>query len=325
VIAVSGGRESGAEVVAVGAGSFPILIAAPGAGLGHLVRACAVSVELARLGLRARIITHSIYADGLRRLTGCCIDFIPAPQWRTTVPRYVDQSMPRLVVLDTFPWGIRGEWADGTARRFRFVLLARRLNVPAYLQAAELEWNPESPTLRHVIVCEPLSRAYRELLENAGSELHVLPGRVRFPWNEFSFRVPTRLMETFGEKPTWLVVHSGPRDEVERLVELAGTDMAKRGDGQIVAVLPHGTPHAAFRSFEFFPASLLYPAAHRVVTGAGYNCIAEAGPLGEKHLCRAFSRRYDEQQDRLRELLADPVPAFVNGARFAARSIASLL
>jgi hypothetical protein len=325
VIAASSGRESRAEVAAVGAGYFPILVAAPGAGLGHLVRACAVSVELAQLGLRARIITHSIYAEGLRRLTGCSIDFIPASHWRTAVPRYVDHWVPKLVVLDTFPWGIRGEWADTTPRRFRFVLLARRLNVPAYLQASGLGWNPESPTLRHVIVCEPLSRAYRALLEDAGSELHVLPGRIRFPWIESSIRVPTRLMETLGERPTWLVVHSGPLDEVERLVELAGTDMAMRGVGQIVAILPQGTPHAAFRSFEFFPASLLYPYAHRVVTGAGYNCIAEAVPWRAKHLCHPFARRYDEQQDRLGELSADPVPASINGAGFAAQCIASFL
>lgn len=318
-------REPRPEVAPVGAGAFPILISAPGAGLGHLVRACAVSVELAKLGLRARIITHSIYAEGLRRLTGCSIESIPARHWRTAVQRCADHWAPQMVVLDTFPWGIRGEWAESTPRRFRFALLARRLNVPAYLQAAGLEWNPESPTLRHVIVCEPLSLAYRELLDNAGSDLHVLPGRVRFPWHELSLRVPERLVEALRGKPAWLVVHSGPLEEVRQLVALAGTDMAKQGDGRIVAILPRGTSHAALPSFEFFPASLLYPRAHRVVTGAGYNCIAEAAPLREKHLCRAFARRYDEQPDRLRGLLADPAPTAVNGARFAARSIASLL
>lgn len=317
--------ESRLEETANRLDSFPVLFAAPGGGLGHLVRACAVSVELAKLGLRSRIVTHSIYARGLRQATGCTIDFIPGLQWKRAVRRYVDHAKPRLVVLDTFPWGIRAEWADSAPMPCRFVLLARRLNVPAYLEAAGLQWNAGSPFLRHAIVCEPLSRAYRKLLDASGSELHVLPGRIRLTPDDDSSRVSPRMMEMLRKKPTWLVVHSGPREEVQRLVELAGSDMAEQGDGQIVAVLPREEDYPGVFSFQFFPASILYPHVHRVVTGAGYNCIAETGPWRRKHLSRAFVRRYDEQEERLRGVYQEPISSPENGARCAARYIASLL
>jgi hypothetical protein len=134
-----------------------------------------------------------------------------------------------------------------------------------------------------------------------------------------------RLLEKLREKPTWLVVHSGPPEEVEQLVHLAREDMLPGDDGQIVAVVPQGTAHPEVSSYRFFPASLLHPHVHRLVTGAGYNCIAEACLCREKHLCHAFSRRYDEQNERLRELFLNPAPSTENGAPAAARWIASLL
>lgn len=292
--------------------------------MGHLARACAVSVELAKLGLRSRIVTHSIYAAELHRATGCAIDFIPGSQWKRSLQRYVARVRPRLVVLDTFPWGIRGEWSDSASMNCRFVLLARRLNVPAYLGAAGLQWNADSPSLKRVIVCEPLSRAYREILEASGPELCVLPGRICLSSDDDSSQAPPQLMEILRKKPTWLVVHSGPQEEVEQLVELAETDMAGR-NGQIAAALPREEGYPGVFSFRFFPASLLYPHVHRVVTGAGYNCIAETEPYRRKHLGLAFSRRYDEQEERLRGVFHEPIAGSGNGAGSAARYIASFL
>jgi hypothetical protein len=43
----------------------------------------------------------------------------------------------------------------------------------------------------------------------------------------------------------------------------------------------------------------LYDRAFRVVTGAGYNSMADMALYPDKHLAEAFERRYDDQQGRL--------------------------
>lgn len=304
---------------------LPVLIAAPGAGLGHLVRAWAVSSELSKLGISSKVVTHSIYAQGFFRLTGCAIDFIPASRWKQTIAAYCEHEKPDLVVLDTFPWGIRGEWAHAVAHRSRIVLLARRLNVPAYLHAAGLDWIASSSVLQHVIACEPLSPAYKERLEASTSRMCSLPGRIRPVTDGLPWRAPPQLVKRLQQKPTWLVVHSGSAQEVGRLAALAQEDMKRCGDGQIIAILPEEAHYPGVSTIQLFPAALLYPHAHRIVTAAGYNCVAETAPWRAKHLCLSFSRRYDEQEERLREVRMDSSVDQDNGVFQAARCIASLL
>ena len=303
----------------------PVLIAAPGAGLGHLVRAWAISSELSKLGIGARVVTHSTYALGLSRLTGCAIDFIPASRWKQAISSYCEKAKPDLVVLDTFPWGIRGEWAHAVAHRSQIILLARRLNVSAYLHAAGMQWNASSPVPQHVIVSEPLSLDYRGLLEASACRLDVLPGRIRLVLDDLPWRKPPGLVKRLLQKPTWLVVHSGPAEEVGRLLALARDDMKGCGDGQMIAIVPEEARFPGVLTFQFFPAALLYPYAHRVVTAAGYNCIAETAPWREKHLGMPFSRRYDEQEERFREARTDSDADRENGVYQTARHIASLL
>ncbi|MHC1741875.1 MAG: hypothetical protein AB9873_02445 [Syntrophobacteraceae bacterium] len=304
---------------------LPVLIAAPGGGLGHLVRACAVSTELAQLGVQSRVATHSPYAHGLSRLTRCVIDFIPAARWKQAIPRFCEHLKPHLVVLDTFPWGIRGEWARSMTHGDRMILMARRLNVPAYLRAASLEWGAETRVPRHVIAIEPLSPGYRELLEASGSRLYSLPGRIRPLVDGVLPRAPLRLEERLRKKATWLVVHSGPVAEVQQLIELARKDMGECDDGQIVTIVPEEAQYSGTLTCQFFPASRLYPYVHRVVTGAGYNCVAETAQWRPKHLCLPFPRRYDEQEERFRELSRDSAFDLENGVHQAAQYIASLL
>ncbi len=302
-----------------------VCFVAPGAGLGHLVRVSALAMELRKLGVPSRILTHSLHAPMVAAATGCAIEFFPASRWTRAIPEAVARAQPRLVVLDTFPWGIRGEWAGVGSLPFRSVLLARRLHVSAYLNACRLSWNAESPLLRHVIVCEPLNRAYQDILENSGSELHPLPGRIRLPWEDGSFSVSGELVRTLEAKRTWLVVHSGPPEETEKLVRLAQTEAGGIRDAQVVVVAPGLRGVGDWRTCRFFPAALLIPHVHRLVTGAGYNCIAEATPFRAIHRGLAFPRRYDDQKARLEEFSGGAFLQLKNGAPVAARRIASFL
>lgn len=273
----------------------PVLVyVAAGAGLGHLTRACAVARHLAARDVNVRIVSHSIHSEAMRRLTGAALDHIPASAWRGEVVPHVRRLRPALVVLDTFPWGLRGEWRG--VDDLRFATIARRLQVPAYLDAIAGAWLHDSPTLKRAIVCEPLSAEHESLLRASG-EVTVLPGPIRFPAERLPTPVPEELSTVLRQRRIWLVVHSGPEQEVEQLVGHAEDDMRRAGGGQVVIIAPR--PARGRPTFDYFPAARLYPAAFRVVTGGGYNSVAELAAFPEKRLWIPFPRRYDDQAGRL--------------------------
>ncbi|MFH1092022.1 MAG: hypothetical protein V1742_10690 [Pseudomonadota bacterium] len=292
-----------------------VLYAAPGAGLGHLVRAAAVCRCLEAEGVRVRIVTHSRFTPGLRHLTNLKIDFIPSTAWRRSIPAYARGCQPGLVVLDTFPWGLRGEWKNVTG--LRFVTLARRLKVAGYLEAAGLGWEASSLHLARIIVSEPLTDDHLALLEASQGDLKTLPGRIRFPSHDTPIPLPSELAGMLTDDRVWLVVHSGPVPEVLRLAAKAEEDMEKNGGGRLAAILPLDPGMLPCPVFEYFPAARAYEQAFRVVTGAGYNSLADLAACPEKHVPVPFDRRYDDQAGRLTGRPAGRE----NGAPAAARLI----
>jgi hypothetical protein len=390
-----------------------ILYVAAGAGMGHLVRAGAVCVALRDEGIRGRIVTHSRYAEILRRITGLTIDEIPSQRWTQEVVPFARALSPRLVVLDTFPWGLRGEWVGCEVAGLRFAIIARGLNISSYLEAADLKlegsvhhfinaiarssslsqarrsgchcWlaqqccaqgtagqassgthagsrdsatgiapiegiasrrmtgkmraplNSQEQGLqeRHridateylalhdtkVIVPEPLNEDYLSLLQASGAELHALHGRIRFPAEAFPAPVPAALERLLDGGKLWLVVHSGPDKEVRDLVSRARAEIAAHGSGKVAAVVPRPVNGLSCPVFSYFPAARLYGRAYRVLTGAGYNSVAEMARWKHKHVCIPFPRRYDDQEGRVREIPEQTG----DGAAEAARILASWL
>ncbi|MBN1671683.1 MAG: hypothetical protein JXR37_11645 [Kiritimatiellae bacterium] len=318
--------------------SFPILISAPGAGLGHLVRACALALRLAERGLPARVLSQSPYAEGLARLTGCAIDRIPPAGWPGEVAGYVARLDPALVVVDTFPWGIRGEWRGEEHAKRRFVYLARRLRLDEYVnagsacgasrpgvppghgrprrppysdtrQGAHAEgkttevpraaWNTHSPQVKHVIVAEPLAEAHEALIAAGATETCRLPGRIRFPAERCDTPLPRELDKLLDTGKLRLIVHSGPEEEVRTLVAAAQRETAAPGDTPPALIAPKPIAGLDLPTFEYFPASRLFDRAARIITGAGYNTMAEGAVYAEKHVAVPFPRRFDDQPARL--------------------------
>lgn len=162
--------------------NHPIAYCAPGAGLGHLTRACAVCTHLARMGTEPLILTNSPFATGISRIMGCSISYIPTSRWKDDLPRYVARHGARLVVLDTFPWGMRGEWAvESPFPDISFVYLARRIKLSVYLDAIGVKWEGQKPQVSHAIITEPLSREHETLLLGDCTDFMRLPGRIRLP------------------------------------------------------------------------------------------------------------------------------------------------
>jgi hypothetical protein len=279
--------------------SREVLISAPGGGLGHLVRACALALHLEELSVAARIVTNSPYAEGLARLTGCEIDLLSSSRWIDELPRYIDDVRPGLVVLDSFPWGLRGEWLGAGAGGLRFIYLARRLKVEEYLEEIGSDWNSRAPQLERVIAIEPLGKAHRELIAESGAELHELPGRIRFPAERFATPLPPGLDDLLKSGPAGLVVHSGPEGEVRRLVGLAREWQALTPGARLAAITPRDLNVEGLEWFEYFPASRLFAVATRIFAGAGYNIMSETAGCGSRLCAIPFARRYDDQAARL--------------------------
>jgi hypothetical protein len=302
-------------------GPEPILFAAPGAGLGHLSRAYALALRLAERGIAARIVSNSPYARGLSNLAGLELDYIPAARWRDDLPGYAARLRPRLVVLDSFPWGLKGEWVRPRLANTRFVYLARRLQIERYCHDLGIAWGQNAARLKRVIIIEPLAEDHERLLLESGAEIRRLPGRVRLPANAVSPPVPEALREMLERGRCRLVVHSGSEEELKGLIGRAQEEMAKEGGGELAVISPRPLPVEGGKWFEYFPASRLFGEAHRIVSGAGYNLMAEAGPFAAKHLAVPLPRKYDDQPGRL----AGPPAGPEDGGPQAAKLIAGWL
>lgn len=167
---------------------------APGSGLGHLNRGLAVCLALRDLGHDARLLSNSRFAERIAGLSRCPIVGV-APE---LAEAYVLEARPDVLVMDTFPHGLRGECPQAPA----IVHIARRLQQPWAVSGFDA-----------VIQAEPLSPAHEALL---GPALR-LPGPIRLPPG----RIPTPLLAELDRDGLHLVVHSGPAAEIAQLTNLA--------------------------------------------------------------------------------------------------------
>jgi hypothetical protein len=297
--------------------SREVLISAPGGGLGHLVRACALALHLEELSVAARIVTNSPYAAGLAQLTACSIDAVRSSRWCAELPDYVEAVRPGLVVLDSFPWGLRGEWLGAAAATGpRFIYLARRLKVEEYLEELGCDWNSRAAQLERVIAVEPLDEAHRELLNESGGQIRELPGRIRFPAERFATPLPPELEKKLDSAEVGLLVHSGPEREVRELAGKARAWASATSGSQLVAVTPRDPGIDGASWFEYFPVARIFPRVARIFAGAGYNIISEAAGCGSKLCAIPFVRRYDDQAARLADEWNPPVDGAPAAADF---------
>jgi hypothetical protein len=299
----------------------PILYCAPGAGVGHLVRACAISIKLSELGIRSKIVANSIYAEGIACLTGCDIDRIPNGCWESDFQKYAAAVNPELVVLDSFPWGLRGEWIGTELSGLKFVYIARRLKVEAYTQALKMEWDAAAEQVARVIISEPLDAAHEDILKKEGAKIVRLPGRIRFLYERLNVPVPVELERILSRGKTRLIVHSGKEEEISKLVNVAENDVARNGGGDIAVISPAQIKMDGISWFEYFPAAKLFEKAECVITGGGYNVVSELAATETRRLSIPFERKYDDQRGRLN----GPDAGVENGGPAAAEYIVSLI
>jgi len=298
-----------------------VLYCAPGAGVGHLVRACAVARRVGALGLSCRIATNSTYSEGIARIVQCKVTLIDSSHWKSQARELASACGACVVVLDSFPFGIRGEWMGEAPPGVEFVYIARRLNLSNYLDAAVSDGTESCPRIDSVIVAEPLGADHEAFISELNPRrILTLPGRIRL---DLDFELPPEPKELAGMLAggkTWMVVHSGPESEMKVLVERARKDIEERGGGELAVVSPLEHAATGVRWFEYFPASVFYGRAVCVVTAGGYNSVAETN-LAKRRIAVPFERRFDDQAART----TSGFDSKENGAQAAAEFIASMI
>lgn len=266
----------------------PVVFLAPGSGLGHLVRTGALSLGLARHGIPSVILTTSPFGPGFSNITGIHVIFLPFPSWAKACPHHLKALDPAVVVLDTFPMGLRGENLSDMTRTCPVVVLARRLTFDTYRNNIRSQGITAEPEGFTALIIEPLPSDYHAWLTQRAEKVIVLENRIRFPVLLMPIpEVPESLERDLSAGDLHLVVHSGPDTEVRQLMDCV--------QGRMAVINPRMAADGLPRCYDYFPASTLYGRAHRIYTGAGYNAVSEIAGDPQKHILIPFNRRYDDQ------------------------------
>ncbi len=273
-----------------------ILYYAAGGGLGHLTRATAL---LGRLepGRPAALLTASPFARDPRVTGGLPVVAIPReleadlPAYRAWLEALLASGDYDALYVDSFPGGILGELC-GPAALGGLTLrhAARRLKWAAY----ERRLAGALPRYERTYVLEPLEQPHADALADCSTQVEALtlappqPGPAPDgPWP--------------GDRPLWVVVHSGSREEVADLVAYADDQRRLEGSPAHLLVVspdpPDELPPGA-STVDLYPASDLYPAADRIFTACGFNCMREAEPYRDRHRFVPYERALDDQHAR---------------------------
>ncbi|MFD1545241.1 hypothetical protein [Nonomuraea guangzhouensis] len=222
------------------------------------------------------------------------------------------------IVVDAFPAGLDGELdAAGVPPGVRVVHLARLLRWDAYRPLI-----PDRPLrFAQTWLAEPVSGPHLAYLRSVSDRIAPLalrdpPGPPAIAPGDLPGRPPAtaspgRASVTAPEDPPgpwgvtapgdWLIVHSGPSEEILELVAYARESAALEGlSPRLVLVSPAAPPglpaevaHLAVR-----PAWPLFATAGRIVSAAGFNVVRQAAPYRHKHRMVPFPRRFDDQFTR---------------------------
>jgi hypothetical protein len=270
-----------------------ILYYAVGGGLGHLTRGRRV-LEMLGLQDRAAFVTASPYARD-ERVTGG-IPVIEVPQHLEHAPAehrawlldLIRERQPERLIADAFPAGIQGELC-GLPMAMDHV--ARILRLDEYQRAVP----DDTPRFETTWIVEELAPDHDAFVHAHSDRVETL---------DLARTVPSPLRgEGQGEgrlsrKNLWLIVHSGPEEEVRELIAYAATLRelaAEPPDCILVASRCKATLPAGFEAIGDDPIPHLLPIAARIISAAGFNVMLETTPWMAKHDVVPFPRRFDDQ------------------------------
>ncbi len=269
----------------------PILYYAMGGGLGHLTRTLAIADELGTLASSLRVLGSSDLMPMVLASSGHVLDRLPGDKlvskesYYGFLSEYIDRHQFASIILDTFPFGMVGEWLT-LAKDIPKMLIARSLRWDRYADVINMNKNGGHQYPLHTLVIEPLDSDYEaELREHSAvAYLHEPILRGRSPRREGA--------ESPGLVNRCAVVHSGNENERDLLHGYAS---------KLLQEMKMSVPiDTIFPDQKIYPADDLLSSYAYIVSGAGYNMAAMASQAGpcRRHFLFPFTRKYDDQHTR---------------------------
>lgn len=271
-----------------------ILYYAMGGGLGHLTRSFAILSKCPPSFGPVRLMTSSNLTPMVMSHAPCPVDYIQGDllssksDYIEFLNDYIRQYQIKVVVVDTFPYGIVGEWL-WINQEIPRILIARNLKWESYAAHVRKKNGHSSCPDRFPcfsLIIEPIEATYNSKLKSC-SEIHQIHGPI--------------LLETNGKNKSpnqnikgYLIVHSGSKEECEHLIQLADEKMTHPDQSQCPI-------EKIFSTQKIYPAENVMHRYSTIISGAGYNMVAIASqaPPTRKHILHPFERKFDDQFFRL--------------------------
>jgi len=197
---------------------------------------------------------------------------------------YLDKYGVTHIVLDSFPWGIVGEWSH-VGRSISRSLICRDLKWQEY--QGQISGDMGLFPKRSLII-EPLLSDYESTV--------CEHGKVTYLNGPIHIKRAKRLTIQNQAQPKILIVHSGSLNEQQHLCRYAIDRIPSlAGNGDAV--------DQCFCREGIYPAEERFENYDYIVSGAGYNMIANAWSFEgrSRYILYPFERRYDDQRFRLEQ------------------------
>lgn len=253
-----------------------ILYCAMGGGLGHISRSLAILNRSPWLAGRTRLMTSSAIAGLTSGHCPCPVDHVAGEiltskrKYTAFLSRHLKRHRVQLVIVDTFPSGIVGEWG-WVKPSIPMILVARHLKWKEYIGGIA---GGAGVSPAHTLAVEPLDDGQMIALENCGEV------------SQLDSPITMEQPDSGSPKRGLLVVHSGPAEELAELKKIAQERASDAGTVELIS------PDRGVYPVESFMRDY-----STIVSGAGYNmsALAVQAPPGVTHILHPFQRRYDDQ------------------------------
>ena len=271
-----------------------ILYYALGGGLGHITRAMAV---LHTLRIREKVLIVSSAEPSM-------LDFLPVkiqiakPPASTQnnsrkltayIQQLFDEHRPSELIVDSFPLGIQGELKNIVYSGIR-TYLARLLAWDRYSKVTGNQFYIFNQTF----VLEPLHEDHRYIVERISETM--VPLELSDPPQNQALPSITDLEQH------WLILHSGPDEEVDDLITYAKQIREiEQKQNPLLLVTPSAInkwTHQPVTHIRYYPAQNLMSHVDKIITACGFNTMRQANVYRNKHHFFPFARRFDDQYFR---------------------------
>ena len=271
-----------------------ILYYALGGGIGQITRALAVfhTLSIRENVLIITAVNHSALKDIPETVqfttppAAVCRDALKLGGY---IQRLIDDYLPCELIVDSYPLGILGELINITYCGSR-TYLARSIQWERYTKRTGNRFFIYNRTF----MLEPLHQGHQFIVERISEQV-----------------LPLNLVDPPQSKPLpnipelehhWLILHSGPEEEVNDLINYAKQIRnIEQKQNPLLLVTPcaiNKWSQLKVTHKRLIPAHPLMPHVAKIITACGCNTMRQAIQHRHKHHFFPFTRQYDDQYFR---------------------------